>query len=296
MENEKNNFNRLEYFRECILAFIHSESKGIKQVAGSLNYINCKPDLKNIDVETQKRHILESCLSLFKSQKFKELIEKEKQKRGIENNLSKENLHQAALLANILADRLSEIVLSDRKRTYNMSEVATIDTVSTIPEDLKYNDEFLSSKTVTNMFGDKITIQHIGKLSFSCRPSADDYIYRYCVTKQMGKDSQIVRKIFSDIDLNRIDEDPEYAYAVANELLSQNNMDLSKADDYIGELDVPPEGLEDGKEIFQPGLYTYKIPDLKRNPLALYFDGTKIEAIRAYNKKLEKEQKEDEVR
>ena len=75
-------------------------------------------------------------------------------------------------------------------------------------------------------------------------------------------------------------------------------MDLSKADDYIGELDVPPEGLEDGKEFFQPGLYAYKIPGLKRNPLALYFDGTKIEAIRAYNKKLEKEeaQKEDEVR
>lgn len=296
MGNENTDFNRLEYFKDCILAFIHSESKGIKQVSGSLNFINYKPDLKNIEIEKQKRQILEACLRLFKNPKFKELIEKEKQKRGIENNLSKESLHQISLLANILTDRLSEIVLSDRKRSYNMSQMATKNTVSTAPKDLNYTAQDLASKDITDMFGHKITIQHIGRLDFNCPPSANDYIYKYRVTKQMGKDTQIVREIFSNIDLNRIDENPEYAYAVANEILSENNMDLSMANDYLGELDVPPKGLEDGKELFQPGLYTYKIPGLKRNPLALYFDGTKIEAIRAYNKKLEKDQKEDEIR
>ena len=146
------------------------------------------------------------------------------------------------------------------------------------------------------MLGNKIIIQHIGRLDFKCPPSANDYIYNYRVTKQIGKDTEIIREIFCDIDLTRIDEDEEYAYAVANELLSQNNMDLSKANNYLGELDVPPKDLNDGQEKFAPGLYTYKIPGLKRNPLALYFDGTKIEAIQAYNQKLEKEQKEDEIR
>ena len=291
-----NDFNRIEYLRECISAFLHSESKGLNQVSGSLNFINRKPDLKNIEVENQKRHVLEACLRLFKNPKFKELIENEKKKRGIENKLSQENLLQIALLADLLTARLSEIVLSDRKRTYNMSEVSTVDTVSKVPDDLNLISENLATKNVTNILGHKIEIHHIGRLKFKCRPSADGYIDKFQVTKQMGKDTVIVREIFSNIDLNRIDEDPEYAYVVANELLSQNNMDLSKADDYIGELDVPPKGLEDGKEIFQSGLYAYKIPGLKRNPLALYFDGTKIEAIRAYNKKLEKEQKEDEVR
>ena len=109
----------------------------------------------------------------------------------------------------------------------------------------------MATKNVTNILGHEIEIHHMGRLKFKCPPSADGYIDKFQVTKQIGKDTVIVREIFSNIDLNRIDEDPEYAYVVANELLSQNNMDLSKADDYIGELDVPPKGLEDGKEIFQ---------------------------------------------
>lgn len=79
MENKKTNeFDRIEYLRKYIAAFLQSESKGNNSVAGALNFLNNHPGQVNPKLASEKRKILEA---LFKNQKFVALIEKEKHRK-----------------------------------------------------------------------------------------------------------------------------------------------------------------------------------------------------------------------
>lgn len=295
MEIKKTNeFNKRDYLRANIAAFLQSYSKGLNLVSGKLNSINNNHSVKNLQLENEKRRILERCLALFRSTKFKALIKKEKDKQGIleqedvRKETREENLRKIADLSQELTDRLSEVILGDLKRKYNMSELATKDMISTVLDsngitrkDITYTPENKMSKAITDLFGNTISIHHIGRLDYKCDPSSDDYIHAFCISKRLN--SEIImepRLLFSNIDINMLDN-LDYRNAVANTLLSNNNIELSQADDYIGEIDPPNKknaSMADGQEKFESEFYTYKIPD---SNYALVFDGTKIEAVRA---------------
>ena len=320
METRKNNdFNRMDYLRTNILAFVQSESKGINQVRGALNALNSPHNIhNNTQANNQKRKILESCLELFKNSRVKELVQIEKEKIGIIdlNTVTRtsrdENLHKMSALANELTDTLAEIILGDSKRKYNMSSIRSDGMVASIknPDDsvkkaVKYVPEDKMSITLSDLMGDKISVKHIGCLYYKT-PFAVEYIYKYRVSRQSTDEEPIINEVFANIDLNTALEDKEYSNALLNTVLSPNNIELSQTGGYIGDLSCTTNSitqLKPGEEYFQEdkqngkprmSYYRYQISP----KYALEFIDDRIEAVMAYNEQQtqEKTRKDDDGR
>jgi len=288
MGNFKNNpFNRREYLHHLITQFVQSESNGFNEVSGKLNLLNRDPQ-QNTTENLQKRKILETCLALFTSQKFKEQVRKEKADKGIEdlNTVSSkdrlENLHKIEKYAENLTNKLVELVLGDLKRKYNMSSKCTSNMLKSgspvrpidVPNGL--------IKTGYDDFGVAVTIQHIGTLFYDTN-SSDEFIYKYRVEKHLSADEKKTYEIFSTIDLNKFDEDLEYQHFILQELLSENNLEFSNAKGYVGELrntSKSPRQLKVGTELEDDDYYRYQVS----SKYSLEYDGTVIEAINAYNR------------
>lgn len=298
MENTKNNpFNRRDYFKSNIAGLLQSETKGLNLVAGRLNALNQGPTI-NSKENLEKRKILERCLALFRSQKFKEHVKREKAERGIleQEDVTREtrlaNLHKIAEYSEELTDRLSEIVLGDLKRKYNMSDKCTTGMLkSGAPVRLKTISNGLSA-TTQDGFGNTITVEHIGTLEYDTL-SSNEYIYQYRITKQSSQNDSKTYDVFSYIDLNAFNEDANYRKAVMENLLSDNNIEFSNANGYIGKINNTTQSqkqLNVGEEIDDAAYYRYQISP----QYALEFDGERIEAIRTY--KREQEKRKDDAR
>lgn len=295
MENRKNiPFNRKDYLKSNIAGLLQSETKGLNLVSGRLNALNqhsLLSDFKN----NEKRKILEKCLALFSSPKFREHVKKEKAARGIleqeavtaETRL--ENLHKISEYSEELSERLAEIVLGDLKRKYNMSDKCTVGSLKAgIPIRLKTVSNGITA-TALDSLSTAITIQHIGTLEYDTL-SSNEYISQYRITKQTAPNDLKTYDVFSYIDLNAFKENEKYRNAVIENLLSDNNLEFSNANGYIGKINATSQSetqLNIGEQIDDEGYYRYQIS----SEYALEYDGEKIEAIRAYSKQQEKVEK-----
>lgn len=297
-----NEFDKVAYLRNFITKFLQSPNKARHEVVGNLRLLNSNPNVFNIK---EKKQILERLNKLFSNAAFVSLIQKEKQKNGI-IELSEvigderiDNLHKIANLSQRLTDGLAEIVFSDFKRTYNMSKLASKKMISDIQnpdgstkKDVNYFDDYKPAKNITDFSGNTISIQPIGRIEYSCDPSFDDYMYAYRISKHL--DDEIIMEpqtLFSIIHMGRLD-DPDYKNAVANTLLSDNNIELSHTCGFVGELDIiENSSLSDGEEKFDGGFYTYKIPGSK---YTLIYEDAKIEATKAFREEQEKNIKSKE--
>lgn len=292
MEYTRNNpFNRREFFKSNIAGLLQSETKGLNLVTGRLNALNQGPNSNSKEYQ-EKRQILEKCLALFRSQKFKERVKREKAERGIleQEDVTREsrlaNLHKIATYAEELTDRLSEIILGDLKRKYNMSDKCTTGLLKAgAPVKLTNITNGLSA-TAQDTFGTTITIEHIGTLEYDTL-STNEYLYQYRITKQTSQNVQRTYNVFSYIDLNAFNEDKNYRRAVIENLLTDNNIEFSNANGYIGKINnttQSPKQLNVGEQIDDASYYRYQISA----EYSLEYDGERIEAIRAYNRQQEK--------
>ena len=288
---KNNKFNKRDYLRSNIAGLLQSETKGLNLVFGRLNALNKHP-VKNSPEDIQKIKILEKCLALFRSAKFKELVKKEKVALGIleqsevtrENRL--ENLHKISLYSEELTDRLAEIILGDLKRKYNMSDKATTGMLKTgFPVRLTPVSNGLTV-TAYDDFANAISIQHIGSLEYDTL-SSNESIYQYRIEKHLSQDNTKTYDIFSYIDLNAFSDDFEYQKVILQELLSENNIEFSNANGYIGQVrntSQSSQQLQVGEELDGDYYYRYQISP----KYSLEYNGERIEAIRTYVKQQEK--------
>ena len=291
MGNAKNSpFDRREYLKSNISGLLQSETKGLNLVTGRLNALNKQPSLNNLENQ-QKRKILEKCLALFNSQKFKEHVRKEKSERGIleqqyvTSETRLDNLEKIGKYSEELTDRLAEIVLGDLKRKYNMSDKCTTDTVSTSsPVKLQtVNNGF--SVTAYDDLATAITIQHIGNLHYDTL-SSNESICQYRVQKHLSPDDIKTYEVFSYIDLNAFNDDIEYQTLVLRDLLSDNNIEFSNANGYIGQVRNTSQSkkqLKVGEELDSDDYYRYQISQ----KYSLEYNGERIEAIQKYERQQE---------
>lgn len=296
MGNMKNTpFNRREYLKSNISGLLQSETKGLNLVAGRLNALNKQPSLNSGD-NAQKRKILEKCLALFNSQKFKEHIRKEKSERGIleqqyvTSETRLDNLKRIGKYAEELTDRLAEIVLGDLKRKYNMSDKCTagvLDARSLVRHQTVPNG---FSVTGYDDLATAITIQHIGNLYYDTL-SSNESICQYRIQKHLSPDDIKSYEVFSYIDLNAFNDDIEYQTFVLRDLLSDNNIEFSNANGYIGQIrntSQSKQQLKVGEELDSDGYYRYQISP----SYSLEYDGERIEAIKTYQKQQERATKQ----
>lgn len=297
MENNvSNEFNKVTYLRNYIAKFLQSQNKAKHEIVGNLRLLN---NNSNGLYDKEKKQILERLDKLFSAPNFVALIQKEKQKNGIVELSTVigderiENLHKIAVLSQKLTDSLSEIVFSDLKRTYNMAKLTSNKMISNIKTSdgstrkaINYFEDPKPAQIITDFSGSTISIQPIGYIEYSCNPSSNDYMYAYEVSKHTDdKTVMEPQTLFSVINMGLLD-DPDYKNAIANTLLSDNNIELSHSYGFVGELGIIENSdLADGEEKFNNGFYTYKIPGSK---YTLIYEDAKIEAAKAYRDEQEK--------
>lgn len=283
MEN-KRNFDRMAYLRQTVNLFIHKPT--IDSVERTYKQL-----VSNIAENPIKLKIVKDCRDIFSLSYVRTAITDAKEK-GMSHSE----------LVSIVTKRLASRVFGDDKRHYNMSTLTSEGMISSVPTFEPEDGFSIGPKDgLHDLDGNPISIQHIGKLTYNTLAS-NEYIYKYRIQRQLNGVYSEPKEVFSNIDLNRVLDEKEYYYAVIGEILSNNNIDLSFADGYIGEL-YGTEGspLEIGQEYFDKDPqkdkvygYTYRI---SKN-WSMVYDGEKIEAIRAYNqeqaKKKENPQEEHE--
>lgn len=89
MESKQtDNFDKIEYLRNYISAFLQSESKGLNAVTGALNALKTQSGASNAEIDAQRKKILEA---FFSNQKILAIIQREKQKR---RNITSRKCHK----------------------------------------------------------------------------------------------------------------------------------------------------------------------------------------------------------
>ena len=219
-------------------------------------------------------------------------------------------------LISIVTKKFASYVFGDNKRHYDMSTITSKGMILSVPnfkefaekddKDNKDDDdkEFVfgigPKDGLYDLEGNPMYIDCIGRLTYNTTAS-NEYIYKFRVYKEINGVATEQQKVFSNIDLNRVLEEKDYYYAVVGEILSSNNIDLSFADGYIGELSgTQGSPLKIDEEYFDKDPlkdkvygYTYRI---SKN-WALVYDCERIEAIRAYNQEQAKKKaiKQEEI-
>ena len=274
--------------QDFVVAYIRG---GIDSVTQQYNNLLKKLDEdkkpENIEHNLQRRKILEKCRDLFKDISLKRDLDEKINlyRNGILESTG--TFPTNSELAKKLFQEYCDIILVDGKRRYNMASLATKDTVTKVvfeKFDPKNKEEkaFRSPFTLRNKIkkDDFIHIEYIGFLHYYTGNN-DDYIYKYRIYRNVNNVKKIY-EVFSNLDRNQLEGDKERCHVVFTELLSQNNLENSFANGYIGEVTTPKDSetpLKVGEEITIPGFYKYQATE----NYAIEFDGTIIEAIQKYN-------------
>ena len=284
MENQKNKFNRRAFLETVVREFINKRSiEDVKTAYKGFLRLMDSEKTDRLEINNEKRRILEKCLDIFESVKFRESIEQLREER----NPSLGELVQA------VTKILYENILGDRKRKYDMAGMNYSDMIVTGSGNLQTFDG-LSSGTLIDNFGHKFIIQEIGTLTYSTPAVGNESLKKYRITKIINDSQKEEFEIFSNINFSMLEQDPSYRYAVLNELLSKNNVELSNADGYVGEIVgtknsttqlKPGEQLED-----ENGFYRYQISstyalEYDSQDLSAVVDFTQVQAQKAANKK-----------
>ena len=275
-------FDRNKFLREVISNFINKSTYDSLKMTYS-GYItvlnNNNNNAENRQINEEKRKILEECLVIFSSKEFRDKIK----------TIREEQRPSSQSIITAVTTVLSEKVLGDKKRTYNMSnryskKIITPDSTSYTalnvsgknPEE---REKRLPSRTKKDMHGNTIKIQYLGILTYSTASVPNESINKYRITKISANDEISTYEVYSNIDLNKLDVDLDYCDAIMNELLSTNNIELSNAKGYIGQVENTTfyeKQLQVGQQLNDDyGFYRYQI---SKN-YALFYDSQDLSAV-----------------
>jgi len=195
-----------------------------------------------------------------------------------------------------------EILFGDDKRKYDMSHKYIPDLLATLKLPDGSSGYMVKVKKEENPqppiplktdYGRTIYLSKIGTLHYLLGSKADDYLSQYQITISRDgiekyEDQYIV---YSKIDLNKLTENSIYRSLIINELLSKNNIELSNASGYIGEIE-PTHGennqLSVGEELdADGGFYRYQVSP----NYALFYDPQHLSAVVDYVKQQERFEK-----
>jgi len=247
------------------------------------------------------RKILERCRDFFKDPSLKKEVDSQIQL--LRTQLGTEP--HSSLIAKTLLRTLSEEFWGEDKRKYDMSDIATKDTIPTtttsqgkIVKAVKYMSFEDRIKEFEDIYTDKdkpqppkidcidrrgntISIEYMGTLYYNDGVVPNEYINKYLITRNInGVTSK--EEVFSELSIGELKDNPELCDIVITELLSKNNITKSNAEGYIGNITTSENPhLEIGTENEGYGFYRYQI-DKKH---LLEYNGQVIEAIKAYKEK-----------
>lgn len=236
---------------------------------------------EDLTVLEEKRRILEKCYDMFSNEGFRDII-----RRG---NLS----------AKEIAQKSSGIILGDKKRKYDMSHkylegsVATKEgQYGTVKKDIEFRKIDGKSYEFSNGAKGTIKIQQIGQLAYkSAFGVQNNKVKQYRIVFQGDNNSSKEYHAFSEIDLEKMKKDGEYCSAVLEELLSENNIELSNSGHYIGSIydtrnDSKPLQIGEEREDGKYGDYEYQASEHYK----IVYDSQDLSAVMDYESERTKEE------
>lgn len=200
-----------------------------------------------MDIAEMKR-LLRECYDRFKKEEYRAKV-KGMSPRKIAQDLEEEVLGILKRKYD-MSDKYSDGLITDRK----YPDGTTRKMVGLKP--LKDDDE----RTIPYVDDEwKIIIQQIGTLLYSDGVTGIEDVDQYKITIPIRNGKQKEYDVFAKINFDLLAYDENYRQAVFGELLSRNNIELSNAGGYIGEI-VPSTRMEPGEEREdESGFYTYQI-------------------------------------
>lgn len=222
----------------------------------------------------KRKSIIEKCFNTF-------------MRPAVRHEVSEKNLSAMQVYS-----QYAEEILGDNKRKYNMSDkfdetlIAYVngDSEGEIRRLVAYQEKIGEVHPIPNS---KITIQPIGKIGYINMFKDEKYVMKYRVTRKLDENNYDTFEVFSNIDISRLD-DEEYSSAIVNELLSENNIQLSGTGGYIGT--IVDENNKLGLQTEDGSHYRYQVS--KHH--ALEFDGEDLSAVISLEKGLNKSHKKPE--
>ena len=215
-----------------------------------------------IDMCDEMSSILEKLRTIFEDGDIQKII--------LENNITSKQFMSL----------YGEKILGDAKRQYDMSnrfKKELNETGASCYSELQNRKLY----TYVDQKNNEIDIQEVGRLTYKEWNGTIAQINKYRVLLNISKDEKIEREVFTNINFTQMDN-PEYKYAVLSELLSYNNIELSNAEGYIGEIRNVPndsEKFEIESERENSRNYEYRVND----KYMLVYDSTDLDAVMRYS-------------
>lgn len=277
------NFNRKQYLQSIVQNMVNKRTPEAISGVYNISLEALTKNENNKEIAIEKRKILENCYSIFSRVEIRKAILDARMKNKLEGNN----------LVDLVLNIITEKVVGDRKRTYNMADKFSEDRIATrtnkksgLPEKMVNFTplEKVITTTLSDDSGHQFSISKSGTLFYN-DGIIEESIDKYTITKKIDDNYSQNYDVFSHIDFLKLEKDPKYKQAVLNELLSINNIELSNAGGYIGEIEDTrhqPRKLEIGEQFDNPhGFYTYQIS----RDFALVYDYMPLTAVILYNEK-----------
>lgn len=310
MEHKKNSDCNRNVFAQMVLpAFIcaYIWKSDIRTVYSK--FISKLNSDKNNDHRAQndeRRKILENCLTLFTDIKMKKQIEAErealkKQLNEFEHrgpDYEREPSHSE--LAKRIISAFPERLFGDNKRKYDMShkyssgiiaarkapDGSTVKGVKLVP----VGGIHTPSWCLQDNYGRLISIHLIGRLQYLNGFGEGGYLEQFSVeiSRANSDEDEDEYIVYTNINMVEMGENFRYTDLVIKELLNKNNIELSNACGYIGEITSTKgesKKLSVGQEFDdEGGFYRYQVaPDY-----ALMYDPEQLSAVVDYVRQQER--------
>ena len=228
-----------------------------------IRYIN---EFKNKDIEGIKRTYIQLMESL-RNNKYSSLDEYEKKAQIIRDCYDLFCSHKirsnASNLTNAeIYDMFLEMKLDDKKRQYDMSGlfdeslIAIVDKNETARRAVVEIEKVGEKTAILDSMGRCITITPIGAIGYKNGAQTSKDLTKYLIQKETSDGSVEEYTVYSNINILQLSTNKEYKQLVSNELLSDRNLNLSKANGYIGKIEHA-EGETSVEKLTSQG-YTYQ--------------------------------------
>lgn len=142
-------------------------------------------------------------------------------------------------------DKYKEEILGDNKRQYDMSSLYESSLIGSSSDGKKRKEAFVPSKEKIEFefLDDKnnaVRLIKLGDLLYEEWNGTRANISMYRIQREVAKGQFLESLVYTNIVIPKMNE-PEYRKAILGELLSSNNINLSNAGGYIGEIIESPK-------------------------------------------------------
>lgn len=149
------------------------------------------------------------------------------------------------------------------------------------------NDLSETEDALINDLGERIVIRPKGKLSYYDPVGVREYVSCYEIIKEkMG--SKVAQEVFTNIRMPELNN-PEYARAVAEFLLSDENLSLYNYGGYIGEIEKAAVAQKNTRPIPPEQVSEWDLP--RQSKYCIYYDPMALTAAKLFERQKEKDEK-----